>query len=146
MAYLEVIARAKVRPGQLEGVKAQAAEIVRVTREQDTHTLRCDWFLNEDGTECEVHEMFPDERGLIEHQMHIMEARTVLFRDYAYDHRSMIYAAVFVHLNGRALAFQSLIQSSSAVVSSSSEQNTPRSRQRRCNSANHRSTWLIHEE
>jgi hypothetical protein len=38
MAYLEVIARAKVRPGQLEGVKAQAAEIVRVTREQDTST------------------------------------------------------------------------------------------------------------
>ena len=87
MAYLEVIARAKVRPGQLEGVKAQAAEIVRVTREQDTHTLRCDWFINEDGTECEVHEMFPDEQGLIEHQMHIMEARTVLFRDYAYGHR-----------------------------------------------------------
>jgi len=81
MAYLEVIARAKVRPGQLEGFKAQAAEIVRVTREKDTHTLRCDWFINEDGTECEVHEMFPDEQGLIEHQMHIMEARTVLFRD-----------------------------------------------------------------
>ena len=51
-----------------------------------------------------------------------------------------------VHLNGRALAFQNLIQSSSAVVSSSREQNTPRSRQRRCNSANHRSTWLIHDE
>jgi quinol monooxygenase YgiN len=94
MAYLEVIARAKVRPGQLEGVKAQAAEIVRVTREQDTHTLRCDWFINEDGTECEVHEMFPGEQGLIEHQMHIMEARTVLFRDYAYDHRSTIYGEV----------------------------------------------------
>ena len=74
MAYLEVIARAKVRPGQLEGFKAQTAEIVRVTREQDTHTLRCDWFINEDGTECEVHEMFPCEQGLIEHQMHIMEA------------------------------------------------------------------------
>jgi quinol monooxygenase YgiN len=101
MAYLEVIARAKVRPGQLEGVKAQSAEIVRVTREQDTHTLRCDWFINEDGTECEVHEMFPDEQGLIEHQMHIMEARTVLFRDYAYDHRSTIYGEVsenFVNL------------------------------------------------
>src|SRR5215470_11918527 len=63
MAYLEVVARAKVRPGQLEGVKAQAAEIVRMTREQDTHTLRCDWFIKEDGTECEVHEMFPDEQG-----------------------------------------------------------------------------------
>jgi hypothetical protein len=34
MAYLEVTARAKVRPGQLEGVKTQAAEIVRVTRER----------------------------------------------------------------------------------------------------------------
>ncbi len=94
MAYLEVIARAKVRPGQLEGVRAQAAEIVRVTREQDAHTLRCDWFINEDGTECEVHEMFPDEQGLIEHQMHIMEARKVLFRDYAYDHQSTIYGEV----------------------------------------------------
>jgi hypothetical protein len=28
MGFLEVIAHAKVRPGQLEGVKAQAAEIV----------------------------------------------------------------------------------------------------------------------
>lgn len=94
MGFLEVIARAKVRPGQLEGVKAQAAEIVRLTREQDTHTLRCDWFINEDGTECEVHETFPDEQGLIEHQMHIMQARTTLFRDYAYDHRSTIYGDV----------------------------------------------------
>lgn len=101
MGFLEVIARAKVRPGQLEGVKAQAAEIVRLTREQDTHTLRCDWFINEDGTECEVHETFPDEQGLIEHQMHIMQARTTLFRDYAYDHRSTIYGEVsqdFLHL------------------------------------------------
>jgi len=60
--------------------------------------------------------------------------------------RSMIWSAVFVHLKGRALAFQVFIHSSSAVVSSSREQNTPRSRQRRCSSANHRSTWLIHEE
>jgi len=94
MTYLEVIARAKVCPGQLEGVKAQAAEILRITREQDTHTVRCDWFINEDGTECEVHETFPDEQGLIEHNMHIMEARTILFRDYAYDHRSALYGEV----------------------------------------------------
>ena len=94
MAYLEVIARAKVRPGQLEGVKAQAAEIVRVTREQDTHTLRCDWFINEDRTECEVRELFPDEQGLIEQKMNTMEATAVLFRDYAFDHHSTIYGEV----------------------------------------------------
>jgi len=85
MAYLEVIARAKVRPGQLEGVKAQAAEIVRVTREQDTHTLRCDWFINEDGTECEVHEAYLSEEGLIEHNQHVVEVRDALFRDHAFD-------------------------------------------------------------
>ncbi len=82
MGSLEVIAHAKVRPGQLEGCKEQAAEIVRLTHEQDTHTLRCDWFINSDGTECEVHEMFPDEQGLIEHSMHIIKARSVLFRDF----------------------------------------------------------------
>lgn len=91
---LEVIARAKVREGQLEGFKAQAAEIVRVTREQDTHTLRCDWYVNADGTACEVHEMFPDEQGLVEHQMHIMEARAILFRDFAQDHRATLYGEV----------------------------------------------------
>ena len=94
MANLEVIARVRVRPGQLDGVKAQAAEILRVTRELDTQTLRCDWFLNEDETECEVHELFPDEQGLIEHNLHIMQLRTILFRDYAYDHRSALYGEV----------------------------------------------------
>jgi quinol monooxygenase YgiN len=91
---LEVIAHARVRDGQLDGVKAQATEIVRISREQDTQTLRCDWFISEDGTELEVHELFPNEQRLMEHQMHIMEARTVLFRDYAYDHRSTLYGEV----------------------------------------------------
>ena len=94
MAYLEVVARATVRPGQLEGFTAQAAEIVRLTQELDTRTLRCDWFIDEDGTTCEIHEMFADEQGLIEHQHHIMAARTVLFRDYASDHRSTIFGEV----------------------------------------------------
>ena len=94
MAYLEVIARAKVRPGQLEGFKAQAAEIVRVTREQDTHTLRCDWFVNKDGTECEVHEAYLSGQGLIEHNTHVMDARAILFEKYAYDHRMTVFGEV----------------------------------------------------
>jgi hypothetical protein len=36
--------------------------------------------------------------------------------------RSMIWSAVLVHVKGRACSFQSLIQSSSAVVRSSREQ------------------------
>jgi quinol monooxygenase YgiN len=94
MDNLEVIARLKIRPGQLEGFKSQMAEILRVTGEQDTHTLRCDWFINEDGTGCEVHELFPNEQGLIEHKMNTMEATTVFFRGYAFDHHATIYGEV----------------------------------------------------
>jgi quinol monooxygenase YgiN len=94
MDNLEVIARLKIRPGQLEGFKSQMAEILRATRERDTHTLRCDWFLNEDGTACEVHELFPNEQGLIEHKMNTMEATAILFRGYAFDHHATIYGDV----------------------------------------------------
>jgi quinol monooxygenase YgiN len=94
MGHLEVIARLKIRPGQLEGFKAQAAELVRLTREMDTNTLRYDWFINDDGTECEVHEAYVSAEGLVEHNTHIMEARAVLFRDYAFDHRMSAYGEI----------------------------------------------------
>jgi quinol monooxygenase YgiN len=94
MDHLEVIARLKIRPGQLEMFKSQIAEILRLTRDKDKHTLRCDWFINQDGTECEVHEMFPSEQGLIEHKMNTMEATASLFRDCAFDHHATIYGEV----------------------------------------------------
>jgi quinol monooxygenase YgiN len=92
--HFEVIARMKIRPGQLEGFKAQAAEMIRLTREKDTHTLRYDWFINEDGTACEVHEAYVTEDGLIEHSTNIMEARAVLFRDFASDHEMSAYGEI----------------------------------------------------
>src|SRR5215471_4135799 len=102
MSHLELHAHVKIRSGQLEGFKAQADELIRITREQDTKTLRCDWFIKEDGTECEVHEMYVNEEGLIEHNMHIMEARAVLFRDYAFDHRMMAFGEVSQQLRDLA--------------------------------------------
>lgn len=50
MSGLEVSARMKVRDGQLEGFKRQAAECVRQTKEKDTRTLRYDLFLSDDGS------------------------------------------------------------------------------------------------
>ena len=94
MSHLEVHAHLKIRPGRLEGFKAQAGEILRITREQDTKTLRYDWFIKEDGTECEVHEAYLNSEGLIEHNAHVMEARAVLFRDYAFDHRMTAFGEV----------------------------------------------------
>ena len=98
MSHLEISARLKIRPGQLEGFKAQAAEIMRLTREKDTKTLCYDWFINEDGTECEVHETYESEAGLIEHNEHVVEARNALFRDSAYDHRMAVYGDLSAQL------------------------------------------------
>jgi quinol monooxygenase YgiN len=90
MAVFELSAHMTVRPGQLEGFKKQAAECIRITREQDTRTLRYDWFLSSDG-ECEVREAYTGPEGLIEHNRNILEARTTLFRDYADNHFMTVY-------------------------------------------------------
>jgi quinol monooxygenase YgiN len=92
MAMFEVSARLKIRDGQLEGFKRQAAEIMRLTREKDTKTLRYDWFLSDDGTECEVRESYVDADALIEHSNHIADARAKLYHDFAYDHTVTFYA------------------------------------------------------
>jgi quinol monooxygenase YgiN len=94
MGYLELSAHMKVRPGCLEGFKKQAAELIRITKEKDTRTLRYDWFLSMDGTTCEVREAYTGPEGLIEHNNHILEARTKLFKDYADGHFMTIYGDV----------------------------------------------------
>lgn len=91
MRHLELSAHMTVRAGCLEGFKKQAAECIRITKEQDTRTLRYDWFLSSDGTECEVREAYTDPEGLIEHNTHILEARAKLFKDYADNHFMTVY-------------------------------------------------------
>ena len=91
MDHLELSAHMKVRPGCLEGFKKQAAELIRITKEKDTRTLRYDWFLSTDGAECEVREAYTGPEGLIEHNTHILEARTKLFKEYADGHFMTFY-------------------------------------------------------
>src|SRR5262245_42937587 len=91
MPTFELSAHMTVRPGQLEGFKKQAAERIRITKEKDTHTLRYDWFLSADGSECEVREAYTGPEGLIEHNGNILEARTKLFEDYADNHFMTVY-------------------------------------------------------
>ena len=94
MALLELSAHMTVRPGCLDGFKKQAAELIRITQEKDTQTLRYDWFLSLDGTECEVREAYTGPEGLIEHNHHIVDARTKLFREYADNHFMTVYGDV----------------------------------------------------
>jgi len=91
MSQFEVRARLKVRDGQQEGFKRQAAEVMRQAREKDTGTLAYDWFLSKDGTECEVREAYVDADALVEHAFNVREARDVLFAEFAYDHKMAFY-------------------------------------------------------
>jgi quinol monooxygenase YgiN len=125
----EVAARLKVRDGELDGFKQQAAEMMRLTRERDTKTLRYDWFLTDDGTACEVREGYVDADALIEHARNVAEARDRLFRDFAYDHEMTIYgepspalAGLMEQLSG-AVPFRrlSLLQGLEADVESRQE-------------------------
>jgi quinol monooxygenase YgiN len=91
MNRLDVIAHGTIREGKLEGFKQHAAEMIRQTKEKDTKTLRYDWFISSDGTEFEVLEAYVNSEGLMEHSMHIGEARNVLFSEFADDHRMKVY-------------------------------------------------------
>lgn len=88
---LQVIASMTVRPGKLDGFKQQATEIIRLAQERDTKTLRYDWFLNADQTDCQVCETYENSDGLIEHRMHINDALIRLFNEFADDHAVTIF-------------------------------------------------------
>jgi quinol monooxygenase YgiN len=91
MSNFEARARLKVRAGKLEEFKQQAAELMRQTREKDTGTLAYDWFLSNDGTECEVREAYVDADALVDHAFHVRDARDALYAEAAYDHRMAFY-------------------------------------------------------
>jgi len=106
MAGLELHAHLKIRPSQLEGFKKQAAECMRVAREVDTRTLRYDWFISRDGTQCEVHEAYVDSEGMIEHSHNIGEVRGKLFAEFAEDHFMTFYGEVSPELFDMVQAMQ----------------------------------------
>ena len=91
MSQFLACARLKVRDGQLEGFKQQAAEMMRQTREKDTGTLAYDWFVSTDGTQCEVREVYVDADALVDHAAHVFEARQAMFAEFADDHRMTFY-------------------------------------------------------
>lgn len=88
---LELSAHMTVRPGQLDGFKKQAAECIRLTREKDTQTLRYDWFLSSDGTQCEVREAYTGAQGLTEHRANVAPALETLFGQHADNHTMTVY-------------------------------------------------------
>jgi quinol monooxygenase YgiN len=87
----EATARLKIREGELDGFKRQVTEIVRLTRDAERKPLRYDWFISEDGTECEVREAYANADALLAHQHRIAEAKMKLLHDFAGEHTMRFY-------------------------------------------------------
>jgi quinol monooxygenase YgiN len=92
MTMFEATARLKIREGGLEGFKQQAAELVRQMNTLDDPPLRYDWFLKDDGTECEVREAYVDGDSLLEHQRLVADAKMQLIRNFVAGHEMTFYA------------------------------------------------------
>jgi quinol monooxygenase YgiN len=87
----EATARLTIREGGLEGFKQQAAEVMRQMRALDEQPLRYDWFLSDDGTECEVREAYVGADSLLKHQQQIAAAKMKLFREFVEGHTMTFY-------------------------------------------------------
>jgi quinol monooxygenase YgiN len=88
---LQLSARMKIREGELEGFKRQAAVCISKVKEKDPGTLQYDWFLNSDNTECEIREAYESSEALLAHTANLREALGILFEQYATDHSVVIY-------------------------------------------------------
>jgi quinol monooxygenase YgiN len=99
MTGLEVSVRTRVRKGQLDGFKNQAARCVQETRAKDTKTLRYDWFLSRDSGEAETREAYVDSDGVIEHRMKtVADATNELFQRFADDPVVTVYGPASAEL------------------------------------------------
>lgn len=108
MGKIEAVAKMTIRKGKLDGFKRQAAKIISEAKKKDTKTLRYDWFISEDQTKCEVHEVYESSAALIEHVMHIRAVRDQLFEEFADDHAITIYGDPSPELVAMAKAHKSV--------------------------------------
>lgn len=67
MTKLLGIARLKIHPGKISEFKDLAAQCLLAVKEKDKHTNQYDWFLNEEQSECVVHEIYSDSNAVFEH-------------------------------------------------------------------------------
>ena len=71
MSELQGIARFEFHEDKLEEFKRLAAQCMEIVRTKDTGTLQYDIYLNDDQSECIVHERYRDSEALIEHAAHL---------------------------------------------------------------------------
>ena len=92
MSKLQASAKMKIREGMLEALKKHAAKSIEQAK-RNTETLQFDWFINSDGTECEIREIFASSEAALAHLSVLREWSVTLFVDLVSSHSVTIYGA-----------------------------------------------------
>ncbi|MHA1914826.1 MAG: putative quinol monooxygenase [Promethearchaeota archaeon] len=83
---LEISAVFKIPKGKLEEFKRLAAESIRLSKEKDTGTLKYNFYISSDETECELREEYESSEAVLEHMANLGEHQQEVFSDFPLDH------------------------------------------------------------
>ena len=83
---LEISAFFKIPKGKLEEFKRLATESIRLSKEKDTGTLKYDFYISSDETECEMREEYESSEAVLEHMANLGEHQQEVFSDFPLDH------------------------------------------------------------
>jgi quinol monooxygenase YgiN len=71
MSRLQLSAVFTIHDGKLDEFRTHVDQYIQRVRDLDTQTEAYDWFLSQDGTTCEVREIYPSSEALLEHIGHV---------------------------------------------------------------------------
>ena len=91
MSKIQVSAKMKIRPGELEEFERQAAECIMQVKEKDLGTLQYDWFLSSDKTKCEIREAYESSEAALVHQSNLRVTLRTVFEKFGSAHSVVIY-------------------------------------------------------
>jgi quinol monooxygenase YgiN len=69
MKKLDVMARFRIRPGEMDHFKEISVQMIKAVRDKEKGggCLQYDWFYNEALSECIVREIYTDSEAVLEH-------------------------------------------------------------------------------
>jgi quinol monooxygenase YgiN len=79
MNKIQIYARMKIHPDEVEAFKTAAARCLAITAEKDRGTEQYDWFIDDAGGECVIREQYRDSEAVLQHLGNLGEALGELF-------------------------------------------------------------------
>jgi quinol monooxygenase YgiN len=79
LSEIQGIARIKFHAGKVEEFKRLSAQFMEIVRTKDTGTLQFDIYLNDDQSECVIHERYRNSEALMAHAAHVGDLMQAIF-------------------------------------------------------------------